>query len=380
MYFSFSFILDDCSSCLSGRVHVSCKDRCGRTLLCGHNCTKSCAKNCPPCRENCSNYCKHRKCTKKCGEPCDPCFAKCIWQCQHHKCTKLCRQLCNRPRCDVSCTKLLPCGHPCIGLCGEICPKKCRECHKDELTEIYFGTEDEPDARFVELADCGHVFEVEMMDQWMDQVETTHDGKPVDVQLKLCPKCRVPIRTSLRYGNIIKKILADCERIKQKIVIDAGSGERDLEVGRLKLRLQEIDQFPKDRISMMLNRKNLTNDQINVIDNQISFLSFLQRLKVDIGYFEELPQEKKENLESQVEQLRKRVMEFRVRFSEQEREELNEEMCRIQLLIDFRMLKMQLDIRDVQLGVSDTAEVFFVKEALDSGKTIGKKANKVCKN
>ncbi|KAJ7333550.1 NFX1-type zinc finger-containing protein 1 [Desmophyllum pertusum] len=41
----------------------------------------------------------------------------------------------------------------------------------------FLRNEDEPDARFVELADCGHVFEVEMMDQWMDQAETTDGGK-----------------------------------------------------------------------------------------------------------------------------------------------------------------------------------------------------------
>ncbi|XP_068677009.1 NFX1-type zinc finger-containing protein 1-like [Montipora foliosa] len=335
----------DCSRCFRGRVHVPCKAKCDRPLFCKH------------------------KCGKKCGDPCDLCIEKCTWECLHHKCTKLCGELCDRPRCNEPCTKLLPCQHPCIGLCGEICPKKCRECHKDEVKEIYFGTEDDPDARFVELADCGHVFEVQMMDQWMDQAETTPDEKPIDVQLKLCPKCRVPIRTSLRYGNIIKKILADFERINQKIELDKGSGERDLEVARLKLRAQEINQFPK----YMLNRKNLTDDQINVIDNQISFLSFLQTLKVNIGHFEELPQETKNDLESKVEQLQKRVMEFRVRFSDQEREELTQEMYRTQLLIDFRMLKMQLDIQDIQLGVTDTAEVFFVKEELDSGKVIDRK-------
>ena len=169
------------------------------------------------------------------------------------------------------------------------------------MTEIYFGTQDDPDARFIELADCGHVFEVEMMDQYMDQAETTPDGKPVDVQLKICPKCTVPIRTSLRYGNIIKKILADFERIKQKILLD--KGERDQEVARLKLRVQEIGQYSEDKFSMRmrLNRNNLTDDQINVIDNQISFLSFLQTIKVHIGYFEELPLETKEDLESKVE-------------------------------------------------------------------------------
>ena len=254
------------------------------------------------------------------------------------------------------------------------------------MTEIFFGTEDEPDARFVELADCGHVFEVEMMDQWMDQAETTSDGKPVDVQLKLCPKCRVPIRTSLRYGNIIKKILADFERIKQKILL--GEGRREQEVTRLKLEVQKIDKFPGEKVDIIksLDRKNLTDEQVNVIENQISFLTFLQQLKVMIDEGEEtertrpksyesilLLQETKEDLESKVKQLRTRVMRFRARFSDQELEELNEEMYRTQLLIDFTMLKRQLDIRGLKLGVTDTVKVDFVKRALDSENTIGKR-------
>ena len=254
------------------------------------------------------------------------------------------------------------------------------------MTEIFFGTEEEPDARFVELADCGHVFEFEMMDQWMDQAETTHDGKPVDVQLKLCPKCRVPIRTSLRYGNIIKKILADFERIKQKILL--GKGRRDEETARLRLKLEKIEEFPDDKedIIKSLDRKNLTDEQVNVIENQISFLTFLQQLKVEIGKEEEaertrpksyesrfLVQETMEDLESKVDQLRKHVMRRRARFSDQELEELNEEMYRTQLLIDFRMLKMQLDIRGIKLGATDTLKVDSVKHTLDSEKTIGKR-------
>ena len=254
------------------------------------------------------------------------------------------------------------------------------------MTEIFFGTEEEPDARFVELADCGHVFEVEMMDQWMDQAETTPDGKPVDVQLKLCPKCRVPIRTSLRYGNIIKKILADFERIKQKILL--GKGRRDQETARLRLKVENIDKFPEDKedIIRSLDRKNLTDEQVNVVENQISFLTFLQQLMVEIAKGEEAEKaavksfesrvllwETKEDLESKVKQLRKRVMKYRVRFSDQELEELNEEMHRTQLLIDFRMLKMQLEIRGTKLGATDTVKVDFVKRALDSENTIGKR-------
>jgi len=246
--------------------------------------------------------------------------------------------------------------------------------HKEEVTESFFGTELVPNARFVELADCRHVFGVGMMDQWMDQAEATPDGKPVEVQLKLCPKCRVPIRTSLRYGNIIKTILADIERIKHKILLD--KGRRDQEVARLRLKVQEIDEFTTDTnlIKRILDGENLADGQINVIANQISLLSFLQALKADISYFEpdERSKETKKDLESKVKKLRKRVMRLRVRCSDQEVEELGEEMYRTQLLIDFRMLKTQLDIRGIKLGVTDTVKVDFVKEAFDSEKAIGK--------
>ena len=55
---------------------------------------------------------------------------------------------------------MLKCGHNCIGLCGEPCPPVCRECDpNNKAFEILFGEEDAPDAKFVQLQDCNHVFE-----------------------------------------------------------------------------------------------------------------------------------------------------------------------------------------------------------------------------
>ena len=282
--------------------------------------------------------------------------------------------------------KRLPCKHPCIGICGETCPKKCRVCHKDEVTEICFGKEDDEDARFVELADCGDVIEVTAMDRWMDQAQADDDGKAVDVQLKRCPKCRTPIRTSLRYGNIVKKILADFEKIKQKILL--GKQQCKEAVSGLSLKAQGIKLFPDDqeKIEMSLLRTNLTDEQVNVFENQINLLSFLQNLKVKIHkganaeteraqesfHSIRLLQARKEGLDILLEKLRLRIMKVRARFSDQELEELSEEMYRTQLAVDLKILKMQLDIRGQKLNATDSEKIDHVQRALDSEKVIGK--------
>ena len=160
-----------CGLCRQGRLHIHCEAECGRTLVCGHTCTFPCAAECPPCSQSCRNYCTHSKCPKKCYEPCEPCAEPCEWNCRHLKCTKKCGELCNRPPCNEPCLKRLRCGHPCIGLCGEKCPQLCRVCNEENVTEIFFGSEDEPDARFVELQDCNHVFEYSDLDRWMEKQE-----------------------------------------------------------------------------------------------------------------------------------------------------------------------------------------------------------------
>jgi len=198
----------------------------------------------------------------------------------------------------------------------------------------------------------------------------------------------------LRYGNIVKKILGDFEQIKRKILL--GNAQRVMAVNRLRLKILQIEKFPADQETIMksLDHKNLTDEQVNVFENQISFLSFLQTLmaKIEKGTEAEherlakshldrvadrshsryLVQETKEDVESLVEQIRKRVMKRRVRFSDQELEELNEEMYRTQLAVDLKMLKMQVDIRGIKLGATHSMNVDDVQRALDSEKPIDK--------
>ena len=195
-------ILGTCGKCRQGRLHQPCYSKCGRVLFCDHKCKVPCTKNCPPCSEKCQNRCSHSHCQDKCGKPCKECREPCEWKCVHFKCTKWCGETCDRPRCNDPCTKILKkCGHVCAGLCGEPCPKKCLVCDKDELTTIFFGYEDEDNARFIELTDCGHVFEVQGMDSYIDTEEQKmNSGESKSIKMIKCPNCQTAIRTSLRYG------------------------------------------------------------------------------------------------------------------------------------------------------------------------------------
>ena len=109
----------------------------------------------------------------------------------------------------------------------------------------------------------------------MDKAQASDDGKAVDVQLKRCPKCSTPIRTSSRYGDIIKKILADLERIKKKILL--GEERRIMKVNRMRVKVKNIEKFPEDQKQLQKAHclEDLTSEQVNVYENQISFLSFL---------------------------------------------------------------------------------------------------------
>lgn len=205
-----------CGECFKGRMHVLCRQKCDRQLVCGHTCGFPCASICPPCTKLCNNFCVHSQCPKKCYEICDPCMEPCQWQCKHFKCTRPCGLLCNRPCCNEPCMKTLKCGHLCIGLCGERCPALCRVCNKDRVNDVFFGTEDDEDARFVVLEDCDHFFEVTSLDRWFH--DDTSEGAE-EVSFKACPRCRTPIRKSLRYSNQVKKTLKDIEQIKQKQLI-----------------------------------------------------------------------------------------------------------------------------------------------------------------
>ncbi|EDO30690.1 predicted protein, partial [Nematostella vectensis] len=378
----------NCNSCLQQRVHEQCKSKCDRTLFCGHSCQEPCTKNCPPCQKQCENKCEHSKCKNRCGEPCVPCAEPCAWECRHYKCNKLCGEMCDRPRCDKPCPYKKKCKHPCIGLCGEKCPKKCRICDKDEVTAILFGNEDEQGARFIQLEDCPHIVEVKAMDEWMDKVEDT-----TFVQLKKCPICTVPIRNTRRYGNIVKRVLRDFETIKGKVALSLR--EIQPEVRRLGEELRNVCRLSGDHPSFLdtdwnkklennLKTSKLTVNQLNVFENQINFLRRLLELACSTSKafradsLNRLQSGKtlkkvESALKEQVRPLERHIIADRSWISEQELEDIDEEIRRLELWLSRKILKHQLEKRRKSLLTEDKACIYLIYKALKSGERIDRK-------
>ncbi|XP_078411503.1 NFX1-type zinc finger-containing protein 1 isoform X1 [Cetorhinus maximus] len=321
-----------CHRCYEGRFHESCQQPCRRLLICSHECLEPCTNQCPPCQRRCENLCKHSKCARKCGELCTPCVEPCEWVCRHYKCHKLCSEPCDRPPCNEPCRKLLKCQHPCVGLCGEPCPKMCRLCHYAELTDIFFGNEDEPNARFVQLEDCCHIFEVTGFDQYMNQVQ---EGSDTVIRLKDCPKCRMPIRKNFRYGTIIKNSLCEIEKVKKVVQGDAEKNNqlrKQLE-SELKKRSIIAEQLPNQdkNLSAALQLCPLSLQGLTVIENKIAFLSRLAELKCQEV---RLNSHMKGKFNTKLLECLKWIDKSRGRFTGQELIDLQSEIQRLTFLFD----------------------------------------------
>ncbi|MGH0180430.1 UNVERIFIED_CONTAM: hypothetical protein FKN15_004247 [Acipenser sinensis] len=161
-------------------------------------------------------------------------------------------------------------------MCGEPCPKKCRICHADEVQEQFFGKEADPEARFVQLQDCNHIFEVTGFDTWM--MTPVNDGP---IKLIVCPKCHAPIRRSVRYGSVIKRTLIEMEQVKKKTVEMCST--------QLLISVTERDEMKKyfplvlEMLLSKLDKADLMMPTLLLIKDQITILSKLAEIKKNVS-------------------------------------------------------------------------------------------------
>ncbi|XP_078607984.1 NFX1-type zinc finger-containing protein 1-like isoform X2 [Branchiostoma floridae x Branchiostoma japonicum] len=353
-----------CHHCKQGRLHQPCVRPCNRELICSHQCREPCShQNCPPCRSPCQNRCVHSHCQDECGKPClhKSCEEPCEWRCKHHKCDKPCGEHCDRPRCDQPCQKRRHCrrckkNRPCIGMCGEPCPKKCRVCDRKELTEDVFGTEGEPGARFVQLEDCGHVLEVSGLDQWMDQ--GTDDTADRDIKLKTCPvaKCKTPIRHNMRYGSTIKNTLAKIEEVKNEQCVP--KVERNYSLKMLAgLRDHDVDlrlycaESSTDLYKQVGRCRLSSPEEVAMFEKKILFLKKIARRKKDKRKCLSGLEDKRRimELDREIAEFENWLLRRTAYVSEQEWEEFGREMARLKWLLKLRVIQSQIQKKGISL-------------------------------
>ncbi|KAH7708252.1 NFX1-type zinc finger-containing protein 1-like protein [Aphelenchoides avenae] len=307
-----------CGQCRNGRLHIQCRKECGRTLICGHPCDSKCSKTCPPCSRPCETACAHSQCSKAgsfdgqqmklrknpdhkdhrkkvgrlCGDACPPCLEPCLNRCEHRECSRKCSEPCDVQPCSEPCKKPLKCSpkeegaepHLCIGVCGEDCIDVCRVCDPEkfaELREIFLGSEEEEDARFVRLKDCSHVFEVSGLDKCVQgALGAAKKAEEQQIVTIRCPKCSTPIRRSKRYAHILSQRATDIEQGKRVV---RGS-DKDALTLEWREYLEEFRRFFKsyqDLIEPSVKAEyNYTKDG--------SLIAFGHDLKFMLKQFEEL--------------------------------------------------------------------------------------------
>jgi hypothetical protein len=230
-------------------------------------------------------------------------------------------------------------------------------CHRDEVQAIMFGSEEEEDARFVELEDCGHIIEVTALDRWMDDSVNMSDEK-VDVKLKVCPLCSTPIRQNLRYGQIIKSVLSTIETVKSK-VFGRHKQTCDLRV-ELFAHLEEIRTLDKSAMNIIedqlknRNNKVITVEEAACVQNSIQFLRRVLKLTHEIKErHTEIPDVtlkiKKHKLMKDIAFFRSWTVKERDRLGEQEIEEAQMELSRIKLMARSIELQVRVQLNKVPL-------------------------------
>ncbi|RCN33448.1 hypothetical protein ANCCAN_20731 [Ancylostoma caninum] len=193
-----------------------CESICGKLMICGHRCVKNCGAPCGPCPAPCLSSCKHQDCGssdqlqtikygRTCSQPCVLCPKLCDNSCQHRSCGKKCYEVCDVKPCDQPCTQRLPCGHACLGMCNEPCPRLCGTCSKQGYVSViyeYLGSSEALTKlpRIIEIPGCHHIFPVEYLDKHMTAAQNQST-------IPLCPKpeCGQPILRCQRYAKILKK-------------------------------------------------------------------------------------------------------------------------------------------------------------------------------
>ena len=195
-------------------------------------------------------------------------------------------------------------------------------------------------------------------------------------------------------GNIVKAILDDFEGVKKNIS-SKGVGSKTTFRKKVGESIATIRTETGFRLEISKIEKKLqtplTFDEQNVIENQVQFLKFMIKLENIIKQAESVKSgpvhdrktssletswrtsdHELELMKSELEDLLQWVMKYRMRFSEQELEEFNEELQRAHLMFSYLALSLEIRKRKIGLSAKETRYMAYVKEKLDPGTKLSK--------
>ncbi|CAF1002415.1 unnamed protein product [Didymodactylos carnosus] len=242
---------------------VVCKVPCRQVLLCGHTCKGTCS--------TCQYGQLHVECQEKCEKQ-----LICGHRPQNKTVTE--KETVNPRFFEV--TRSI--GG--IGLCGEPCPSWCRICDRQKVKEIFFGNEDEPDARFVQLSDCRHIIEVDGLDRYINDFVTKQEEKVI--RLPDCPKCKTLVRRSVRYKHVVNEVQSWIEKVKTMQQNQDSVSRRQKQLFELIQRFLKVksvnDTEPLQKLSS-LKRVKLNMSALDYVENTLTFLKEMHYLRLDAG-------------------------------------------------------------------------------------------------
>jgi hypothetical protein len=119
-----------------------------------------------------------------------------------------------------------------------------------------FGAENEPQARFVYIEECGHSIESTAMDQWINR----QYAGVLNEKFPQCPICMTSIRYNPRYSSIIKSRLAHIETLKLAHFDDAKKNRNALESFKT-----QVKSFIKQKVEYINILESFNYNLITVI-------------------------------------------------------------------------------------------------------------------
>ena len=273
---------------------------------------------------------------------------------------------------------------------------------------MFFGTEEDEDARFIELLDCGHVFEVTALDYWMDK-----DGETDEIKLKECPKCKTPIRISYRYADIVKEKLADVELVKKRLnkeeeqyqkltakletktrsllrkYPDVGSRKASPETYSESDSEEECEEQTETEMSIssydilwswLKQRKTMA--ELNTIENQIKLLEQIYKIKEKIkkdllrntyyvqSALDQMFLQAATEVGDKLNYLEEGLMKFQI--SSQRLTDIRDEVICVGLFLKIRVVQCEIKKRSIDVRFDDEEWLVRQRKQLDAGQKLTK--------